>query len=215
MSCHKSCHAGNFGIGHSIRCCTTGGGATGAGPAGATGPAGPTGATGPVGATGPTGAVSPLGFAYATMIDSGEPVTFAILPNNPFPFDGIVYPSLDITPPLVFGGTTFTINPGAGGVYQYDYRVVGQFFPQDGPVIPPIIVGLNQNATQILGSVFQSDVQVSGPAPITYSVTGHGTTLLNGGDTVSMINLSASTVRAPPGITFVTVLWSLRLERKL
>ena len=183
MSCSSSSRckgSGNFGIGKHTCCGTSSGGGG--------------------------GESDPFHFAYATY-DNGED-TVPVPNGSPFPFDGVSYPNLGITPPPFLGNTDFLIDET--GVYQYDFRVLG-FLSEATPlpVPPPIVVALFQNATQVVGSVFASDVQAIAFNQFTYTVSGHGTTSLNAGDLVSLRNVGGNTVFVSGDANGV----SLRLEQ--
>ncbi len=172
------------------------GGPAGPGLTGVTGPTGPTGATGATGVTGPAG---PTGATGATGITGPTGPTGATGATGTLPTPNALYATNEAaqTPtavgdPLVFSdnqlteGTaiTHTANTGAitfaeGGLYHITFTTNAA--PATGASVPlRVSVQLNENGTQIPGTLTIGDIVTSG-----------GSTTLSG---AALVRVTAGTV---------------------
>ena len=173
-------------------------GATGA--TGVTGPAGPTGATGATGVTGPAGPTGPTGATGAT----GTLPT----PNALYATNEAAQTPTAVGDPLVFSdnqlteGTaiTHTANTGAitfaeGGLYHITFTTNAA--PATGASVPlRVSVQLNENGTQIPGTLTIGDIVTSGGsttlsgAALVRVTAGTVITLVSNSNTVTFSNTS-------------------------
>lgn len=181
-------------------------GTTGAtGPAG--GPAGPTGATGATGVTGPAGPTGPTGATGAT----GTLPT----PNALYATNEAAQTPTAVGGPLVFSdnqlteGTaiTHTANTGAitfaeGGLYHITFTTNAA--PATGASVPlRVSVQLNENGTQIPGTLTIGDIVTSGGsttlsgAALVRVTAGTVITLVSNSNTVTFSNTSIAAYDLP------------------
>ncbi|MBC8612005.1 collagen-like protein [Massilimaliae timonensis] len=180
-------------------------GATGA--TGVTGPAGPTGATGATGVTGPAGPTGPTGATGAT----GTLPT----PNALYATNEAAQTPTAVGDPLVFSdnqlteGTaiTHTANTGAitfaeGGLYHITFTTNAA--PATGASVPlRVSVQLNENGTQIPGTLTIGDIVTSGGsttlsgAALVRVTAGTVITLVSNSNTVTFSNTSIAAYDLP------------------
>ena len=180
-------------------------GATGA--TGVTGPAGPTGATGATGVTGPAGPTGPTGATGAT---GTLPTANALYATN----EAAQTPTA-VGDPLVFSdnqlteGTaiTHTANTGAitfaeGGLYHITFTANAA--PATGASVPlQVSVQLNENGTQIPGTLTIGDIVTSGGsttlsgAALVRVTAGTVITLVSNSNTVTFSNTSIAAYDLP------------------
>ena len=210
---------------------TTGATGPAGGPAGPAGPTGPTGATGltgvtgptgPTGATGLTGVTGPTGPTGATGVTGPAGPTGATGATGTLPTPNALYATNEAaqTPtavgdPLVFSdnqlteGTaiTHTANTGAitfaeGGLYHITFTTNAA--PATGASVPlRVSVQLNENGTQIPGTLTIGDIVTSGGsttlsgAALVRVTAGTVITLVSNSNTVTFSNTSIAAYDLP------------------